>query len=341
MVYFSACKEIYDPQLENGNKVLVVEALLTDVIESYHVKLSYSIPYNSSLTQYPVTGAQVYVQDHADNKILSFIETGNGYYEFTPDSGTLGMIGHTYTLYIETSEGDQFESFPETMSRTSLIDSVYGKREDRTILTESDDGSSQYKTQTYLNIIADVQGIGVVTPRIRFRADWLYEMIDYHEGCMFNCPPPFYIWRYNKDVPQSLTEPTNNKVLREQLAGAALIDYFQMLYDDQHLVYIVLVMNSYHLNDDSYAFYKDMKDQLSADNALFDPITTQIAGNIKCMSDPDRPVIGLFEVSMHETGAYMVIPKQLSVKKVKNFNGLPAELEGMTIGTTPDWWMVN
>jgi hypothetical protein len=189
--------------------------------------------------------------------------------------------------------------------------------------------------------MADVQGTGTVSPRIRFKADWLYEMIDPHEGCMFNCPPPWYIWRYSTEGPQSLTEPTENIVLKEQLAGTALIDYFQTLYDEQHLVYLILTLNSYLLNDHSYAFYKNLKDQQSADNALFDPITTQITGNIRCMSDPEKTVIGLFEVSMHETGAYMIIPKQISVKKVKNFKGLPSVSDGFVEGTAPDWWIVQ
>jgi hypothetical protein len=339
--YLQACSEIYDPQVQNASEILVVEALLTDVIESYHVKLSYSIPYNSSVTKNPVTGALVYVRDHSDDRIISFLETSDGYYEFTPDSGEQGIAGHTYTLYIETTQGDHFESLPESLNRTSIIDSVYGKREDRTTLTISDNGSTQYKTQTYLNVIADLQGTGVVPPRMRFKADWLYEMIDPHEGCMFNCPPPWYIWRFSKDGPQSLTEPTQNRILKEQLAGTALIDYFQTLYDEEHLVYLVLIMNGYHLNEDSYSFYQDMKDQLSAENALFDPITTQITGNIKCINDPDKIATGLFEVSMHETGVYMIIPKQLSVKKVKNFNGLPSETDGFIEGTAPDWWIVR
>jgi hypothetical protein len=341
MVFLPACKEIFYPKVEDAGGVLVVEALLTDIVETYHVKLSSSIPYNSSVANIPVTGAVVFVQDHTDNRILRFAEMSNGYYEYSPDSGVVGVTGHTYTLYIETPEGDKYESFPETMHRTSAIDSVYCRMEDRTILTDSDDGSSQYKTQTYLNIVADVRDTGTVSPRFRFKTDWLYEMIDKHEGCMFNCPPPWYIWHYSREGPQSLTEPTDNMVLKEQLAGTALIDYFQMLYDEQHLAYLVLILNSYQLNNDSYAFYNDIKDQLSADNALFDPITTQITGNIRCLTDPDKPVIGLFEVSIHETNAYMIIPKQLSIKKVRNFNGLPAELEGLTEGTPPYWWIMQ
>jgi hypothetical protein len=59
------------------------------------------------------------------------------------------------------------------------------------------------------------------------------------------------------------------------------------------------------------------------------------------MSDPEKTVIGLFEVSMHETGAYMIIPKQISVKKVKNFKGLPSVSDGFVEGTAPDWWIVQ
>jgi hypothetical protein len=338
----SACKQIYDPHLDHSNELLVVEALLTNAVESYYVKLSNTISYSSTRSDYPVTGASVSVTDNTDNDTIIFKENSPGFYIFSADSGTKGTAGHSYTLLIITREGERFESSPEVMATTAEIDSVYGILEQRNVLTESvNDGSEIYNIIEYLNIIADLKGTES-DPAVRFKPDWLFEMVDYHKDCIgFNCPPPTYMWKYYLDNQLRLTEPSDNIILREQLAGSMQSDYFKMLYAEQHLFYIVLILNCYHLNKNSYEFYKNMNDQLAADNALFDPIAAQIEGNIYCVSDREKQVLGQFEVSFHTSSLYMVIPYPVSVKPVKNFRGLPEESEGKSEGNPPDWWMMK
>jgi hypothetical protein len=338
----SACKQIYDPHLGTSNELLVVEALFTNAVETYYVKLSNTIPYNSTRSDSPVTGASVSVTDNMDNSTFIFSENSPGYYSFAADSGIHGISGHSYTLRIITREGERFESTPEEMAATAVIDSVYGIIEQRNELTESDnDGSQIYKNIDYLNIMTDLEGTES-DPTVRFKPDWLFEMIDYHKDCVgFNCPPPTYMWKHYIEKQLRLTEPSDNIVLREQLAGSIQSDYFKMLYAEQHLSFIVLILNCYHLNKNSYDFYKNMKDQLSAENTLFDPIAAQIEGNIQCEDDPEKPVLGQFEVSLHTFNVYLVNPNSTSVKPVRRFRGFPEETEGISQGNPPDWWITN
>jgi hypothetical protein len=338
----SACKQIYDPHLAETGETLVVEALMTNDPETYYVKLSSTIPYNSTFTDRPVTNASVSVTDVTDNSILLFSETRDGYYTFTADSGARGVIGHSYVLHIVTTEGERFESLPELLNGTSGLDTVYGQLEERNVLIEStSDGSTLYKKVAYLNIMADIKNTEPVSRGIRFRPKWLWEMIDYHEDCSFNCPPPTYIWKYYEDGQYSISETKDHQGLREQPAGSVQLAYFKMLYHEQHLAYIVLILNNYYLNEDSYGFYKDVKEQLAANNAIFDPITTQIEGNIQCLNDPEKKALGLFEVSSHETCVFMVTPDPPVVKTVRKFRRLPVETEGSFSGEPPDWWIVQ
>ena len=52
-----------------------------------------------------------------------------------------------------------------------------------------------------------------------------------------------------------------------------------------------------------------MKEQLSSDDALFDPIAQQIEGNMKCVNKPEKKVAGLFEVSSHVMPVFLVYPE--------------------------------
>ena len=344
ILIFSGCSRIYDPALEVTKDVVVVEALMTDDLETYFVKLSLTSPFNSSNLRDPVSGARVWVIDNLNRIVHLYSETGNGYYSYTPKSGKTGIVGHPYTLHIERSEGDIYESSPEIMPSPSLVDSVYVIRKEKAELVESpDDGSVLYGIRNYVDVISDIRNISLSTPRVRFEPNWIFEMIDYPSGGMGPPPPPVYSWIYTKNNSLSISDDINSQILKEQYAGSLLVDNLAKLYEKQNLMYVILVMNYYYLTDDSYRFYYDMKKQLSAEDALFDPVSKQIGGNIKCLNDPEKPVIGMFDVTSHETALFFVKLNNKNsppvVKPAGNLHGLPTEEEGSTEGTPPDWWM--
>ena len=70
----------------------------------------------------------------------------------------------------------------------------------------------------------------------------------------------------------------------------------------------------YTINEDTYNFYEEANSQLAASGKLFDPITTQLYGNMECTSDPSRIVLGLFEVSSVTQAAFVITksPRQVT-----------------------------
>jgi hypothetical protein len=70
------------------------------------------------------------------------------------------------------------------------------------------------------------------------------------------------------------------------------------------------------MNNDSYLFYKGANDQLAATGKLFDPVTAQLYGNMKCTNNPSKVVLGLFEVSSVTQPAF-VVTNDPSNNKVK------------------------
>lgn len=341
----TACRQIYEPVLENSEKLLVVEALVTDVREEYFVKLSFTSLFNSPEIENPLSGASVWVKDESDNSIQSYIESKAGYYSFMPDSTSKGIIGHTYTLHFKTPDGELYESSTATLKEPAGVNSVYGLIKDRVVLTASaDDGSVLYRTQPYIDIVADIPSQTSQPCRVRLKSDWLFEMTDTHDEVLGPPPPPTYSWIFYRDSPICLSDVTGNQVKNEQFAGSLLIGYLRLLYTKFHLTYVILSVNFYNLNDDSYDVYTSMKEQLDANNALFDPISPQIGGNISCISNPDKTVIGLFEVSSHVQLLYFVSQYGLNapfIDPARLPHVLPSADEGVSEGIPPDWWIVE
>jgi len=79
---------------------------------------------------------------------------------------------------------------------------------------------------------------------------------------------------------------------------------FTIPYEASIIYY--LRVNQYTMNSDSYRFYKDANTQLSASGKIFDPIAAQLYGNMKCINNSSKVVLGLFEVSSVKQHAFIV-----------------------------------
>lgn len=344
IMFSTGCSKIYDPQLEVQSDILVVEAHMSDEPEAYIVKLSLTTRFNSTSINNPVSDARVWVTDDDNRSIYLYSETRQGFYSFSPSTGETGIAGHTYSLHIMTANGDEYVSSPQIMVAPVQVDSVYGIKKTRTELLKSPDGASEFTVKkTYIDIINDIHCNINSTPKVRFDPGWIFEMIDYHRDIIGGPPvPPTFSWTYTENNSLAVSKATVNNILPEQYGGSLLIDNLTGMNADKNLVNVIMVMNYYSLNDDSYCFYNEMNKQLSSDDALFDPIAQQIEGNIKCVNKPEKQVAGLFEVASHERLVYIVNSlsenSQPVFKKVTNFHGLPDETNGQTEGIPPEWW---
>jgi len=105
------------------------------------------------------------------------------------------------------------------------------------------------------------------------------------------------------------------------------------LYPDHPIVYFFyyLRIEQYTLNRDSYNFYKNANSQLAANGKIFDPVTAQLYGNLKCINNSSKIVLGLFEVSSVTKSAALVIQGPYS--KIVLVNTVPY-VDIPTIGTT-------
>lgn len=123
LVFFSACEDVVQVKLDEGSKLYVIDAFITDQNQPQTVLITESDNYFSNQEAPVVSGAQVLLTDLTTNAQYTFTYTNNGKYVY--DSGTqpaIGAINHIFELKV-TIDGTIYTSMA-TQKRTAVIDSI-------------------------------------------------------------------------------------------------------------------------------------------------------------------------------------------------------------------------
>jgi hypothetical protein len=352
----TSCSKVYDPQIDTTQKVLVVDGMVTNKNDAYHIFLTYAMPFNSSKKGTPVSGANVYVTDNLANS-CKFNERTTG--DYVSDSLQFtGQAGNTYRLHIVTTDGAVYESDPQKMFPEVIPDNVYAEFDNQEIL----DPSTGLKVNTHgADILVDISNHSDTLPRFRMTSNlvtqyYYYETlpIDIHTKYIFE----FYCWQtINANTTINMTGGEyflNSASIKKHpvcflddnfyvwaiiydclinladTTGSALANGYQF-YDIHHRI---LYLSTYTLNTETYLYYKSLDEQMQSEGKLFDPVASQLAGNIKCITDPEKKAIGFFEASSVSNSEYVVDFRDLESSQptlVKEPYNLPPEPIGCRI----------
>jgi hypothetical protein len=309
---FTSCQEYF--QYDNLNadmQIPVVKGMVSNDSGPQIVQLYYARPYNSELRSTGITGALVYIKDNFDNKYF-YTESSNGNY-VCPKGTLKGEIGKTYTLFAELPDGDILYSDPETLLDTLGIEKIYQKYETReevyrtadnefktitthgqsnyVIIDENYNSKAYYRVQStfythnysitsssrYVHLF--VYGDSI---ELEIRTDSIYECASYFSD--YSLPK---IGIVTPNVGQKESE-------RTQLA------YFNTGgYTSETLIDAGLFTYVYTTSKTIYDYYASIAVQLSAVGKTYDPIPTQLVGNMHSLNDSSKTVLGIFEASSH------------------------------------------
>lgn len=357
-----SCYKPYNPNIVANEEILVVEGMITNEVASYHINLSYALPFNSERAGQPVNSAHVYVTDDLDNN-YTFRELNIGHY-ISDSLQFKGSPGRTYTLYIETPDGEIYRSDPQRLYPESCPDSVYAEADYQETISQF----NQLEVKVLgAKILVDIKSSTDTLPRFRFTSDlgkqYYYEIYG---------PPPvnrtycFYCWQTVtaiSDINLTQMEYSLNSTSLNKHAVYFVDDKIDVLgrvyrlsprkpgfpyialptenFNFYTLNHRILHLYQYTLNNETYLYYKNMDEQLRSEGRLFDPIVVQLRGNIKCTSNPDLKTVGFFEASSVSRTAYSIGPRkpdnQYSVRKIPYI--LPSSPEGCWIDTIPAFWL--
>ena len=299
-----SCQEKYDdPSIKSAAEIVVVRGLITDDEGPYSVFVSHTIPFNEKEpTVYAdalgIEGAEVIISDDKGNsEVLS--EAGKGHY-VTSEGGIRGIAGNTYTLSVTTPDGDNYQSKPCLLRPAPEIVSVYPVNTEEFVLVNNYPDPPTLQKRQGVGIFADIAGLSDHDTFYRFGIRIIKETRH-----LYFMTPPIYCW--------STTHINNEKnlLVTDHIAGDSIImhhvtfltpDVFPSDYEQTwaHTMYLdgrIVALDIYALSREIYDYYSNFYKQLSAENRIFDPVPTNLAGNMYCLNDPSQTVLGIFEAS--------------------------------------------
>jgi hypothetical protein len=353
----TSCYKVYEPLVDRAQKVLVVDGMITNKTEAYHILLSYANAFNSMKPGLPVNAANVYVTDNLENRYM-FHERESGNY-ISDSLQFTGQPGHTYRLHILTTDGTEYESDPQRMFPEVSPDNAYAKFDNQVILN----GVTGLKVSTHgASIFMDIRNQSDTVPRFRivsnlvlqyynqgnFQLDWdHFLLLQYYCWQTVNINSNFNITDEDylsnsasiKNHPAGFLDDNNNVIAIEYYSKINMDDTTSTAYSGNwHNTYIIhhriLYLSQYTLNRETYLYYKSLYGQIQSEGKLFDPVAAQLNGNIKCITDPEKKTIGFFEASSVSYSEYIVDLRNLVNSQpvlIKTPCILPPEPDGCQI----------
>jgi hypothetical protein len=350
----NSCQVLYEDNSVIAEKgVIVVEGMVTTDSGPYIVKLSKAVKFSNEVSKNknsdPIIGAIVSIADNGKNKEI-LKETLKGTY-ITDYMGLLGTIGHSYQLFVKTKEGDEYESDVCLMHGPGKADSIYAEPTEIISLGRDAHGKYVQQIQKGINIYIDAQPNGEFY--FKTELDVMEQIIIYHNtGTSANSINwnfiygLFYIEDQSVNVTGSIDNSTN--IVKKFKSGLIPDINYEYLHTDRSAPEPVksgyaVTCKVKTISKKSFLFFKYMQAQLNAQNSLFDPISTQLTGNIHCVSDSSKLVLGYFDAAP-VTRKYIYFKWIEGKTKLfqKSLNYYPPLFKNrIDTGKMPPQWIVN
>lgn len=337
VLLLSGCKEIYDPDINRDKTALVIQGLMTNVRGQLSVRISQAVPYDSTMSQKPVHGASVQITDDHGN-VFQLHDNGSGRYE---NDEAVAVPGYSYILRVETPDGEVYESGSQVMPQPYNQDSIYAEIVSHNVFVPSSDGDYFQVVKTGIETYVDLSSGSTEIPKCRYET--MVTVLYVYDGDGFP-PPTVYCWK---------TFSTNsginiNEIRFDKTSGFTpkhVLNFFGTnikYYDERDLDFTVygwlLNVSKLSLSAATHKYYSDIKKQLEASGKIFDPMPSQLSGNIKCINHPEKLAFGFFEVSFQENLYYRYKTGQriISLLARDQFPGFTKE--GESVGIPPAFW---
>jgi hypothetical protein len=334
----TSCKELYDPKIDTVGTRLVVDGLITDEAKSYSIKLTKALPFNNNgdMNVYTsVSKAKVTVSDDC-GYTYHFIEIDSGGVYMSDPAEFIGVPGRSYTLSIKTIDNKEYRSAPQLLLPNNFNVTVSADFGSRDQLVEDGSGTFIKTTMDGVNILYDIENIDTLT-RFRFGHKTYKQYVETGKTTIrcWGLMPDYDLVNItdNYNTSTKNIEKHNVCFIPNAKNGSIIIEGTD---------YVVIVSKfitkiiQYRLNDESYQFYKNVNTLITATNKIFDPITLQVKGNIKCISDNNDEVLGFFEASSAVVSYYALNPGSKELQFIKSYEP-PHDFGCPT--TPPDFWV--
>jgi hypothetical protein len=138
----------------------------------------------------------------------------------------------------------------------------------------------------------------------------------------------------------AFTDLPENYVISDinmEIIGGQLREIIQQIFYSN---YYYVDVKAYAINDTIFEYYRNLKNQTTANNKIFDPIPVELVGNLHCVSNPDKSVYGIFTAaSVMKKQFFIRWAGMYSEPAIENLDYyFPAESSGCVYDVKPIFW---
>jgi len=337
---FVSCEEYYKPDLDPVSGILVVESKLTNDPTKNFVKLTMTQDFYSTTEAKKVTGAKVELVQSGGYSLIG-VDNGFGYFTFpsTP------IPGRAYYLKI-TNQKDIYHSETVLMPPIPKIDSLYTVHNIEKSYFTNANGKPELVETPGRTIYIDAP----ITSSLQYYRFDLRAVILYTYTPPNPLAPSWFGWKSKSELstfniagPKEFSSST--KVAKHPIRWLA---YDNRTYLDSASLFgngWILILDEYGTSKNSYDFHEKLNRQFSAEGSLFDPVITQVYGNIRCFTDPSKTVLGFFELNSYRQYRYYLNlgnggDNQVKQRRLSRYPDIPYT-DGYLVGTRPAFWETN
>jgi hypothetical protein len=338
LLFLVSCEKYYYPDIDSVPSHFVVDAKISNILSKNDIHLTRTRGFYDRQPVLEVSNATVSLVQLGGKAIMA-TESASGHYTFP----TVPETGKQYFLRIIVNNVT-YESRAATMPPVPTITNVYTNK----VVYTVNENSGESTPRTYQRDGREIDVDLPVTSALSYYRFTVRSLIEWtwtkDLGSMY---PDSYGWfsyqnneKFHLVGPKEQTEP--GKIIKHPML---LIDYTPQLYFHSDLRKLIakgwiLFFEQYGISKESYEFHEQLNDQFAATGSLFDPVQTQVYGNIICKSNPSEIVYGFFDLYSYQEVRYFLNlptpPLELTFRPIYSYPEIPFDGEIKAIVPTPE-----
>ena len=301
LIVLCGCIQPIDLDVNNQSGQIVVEGSLTTAGGPHEIRISESIPFDSLIKFLPIRGANVKIMDGSGGQ-ATLKEVDPGVYQTAPRYQ--GTVGQTYQLEVVLPNGEVLQTDPQLIQPNPGIDSVYAQVSNRETVN-----GTQLILRPFLSFRVDLPEISGAQ---YFRYDWelIYEVLQQRPAGSCDLDYEVPLKCYRSELPEQYI---NTLLVNPFGSESAIKNHEVALIDPNRRLQskMSIEVSQYALTKDIYDYWEFAERLLKNNGGLFDPIPGRLDGNIYYRSDPERKVLGVFEVASVAKKRIFILPSAL------------------------------
>ena len=316
-----SCEEPFNPDIDitDYESMLVVDGVISNREGPFRIRLSSSVPLDTTINELPVYGARVEISDDRGNSYALF-GTEDGWYE-TQNKFLKAEPGVAYMLSVETADGMQYESTTQEMQSGPEIDKVHYRE-----VQQTNFDADPPRDETWLEILVDSKGPENETSYVKWEYEETWEIKipddvkvadnqgNLHDETAYPNEKQRRCWV--TAVSNSIDVESSEKLEVNEIRDYTLRS-IAPLGNQLDIKYSINVVQ-YTMNKEMYTFWKKLQDANENLGSMFDKTPSSIYGNITCCNT-DKKALGYFMVAEVEEERIFITKADQSVRTLTGY----------------------